>query len=179
MRDRPLYGLLPPPTSALPPPPNISRWGSHGQSPDRSNVRRGRRGKAEKAIPQLGLMCRAHAVRNWKRHQTSRYLVGNLVDRSDMDGRLACESIAESLCVLLWRGAGDSEHRAVTCVACVVAQRRRGVCAARAHWANGEHSWRVLNGQGCARGCAGKHRAPSIAASGRDASALPWFGVCA
>ena len=51
-------------------------------------------------------------MRNWKRHQTSRYLVGNLVDRSDMDGRLACESIAESLCVLLWRGAGDSEHRA-------------------------------------------------------------------
>ena len=29
-----------------------------------------------------------------------------------MDGRLACESIAESLCVLLWCGAGDGEHRA-------------------------------------------------------------------
>ena len=44
IRVAPLPSLLPAPAA----PPNITRWGLHGRSPDRSNVRRGRRGKAGK-----------------------------------------------------------------------------------------------------------------------------------
>ena len=66
IRVAPLPSLLPAPAA----PPNISRWGSHGQSPDRSNVRRGRRGKAgkpENPNPHTRVKVR---MRNWKRHQT-------------------------------------------------------------------------------------------------------------
>ena len=44
IRVAPLPSLLPAPAA----PPNITRWGLHGRTPDRSNVRRGRRGKAGK-----------------------------------------------------------------------------------------------------------------------------------
>ena len=66
IRVAPLPSLLPAPAA----PPNITRWGLHGRSPDRSNVRRGRRGKAgkpENPNPHTRVKVR---MRNWKRHQT-------------------------------------------------------------------------------------------------------------
>ena len=55
-----------------------------------------------------------------------------------------------------------------------VVQRRRGICADRVLLGDGNGSWRALASQGCARGTAGKHRAPPMAVGGRDASALAW-----
>ena len=109
IRVAPLPSLLPAPAA----PPNITRWGLHGRSPDRSNVRRGRRGKAgkpENPNPHTRVKVR---MRNGNGTKLHGIWWGISLTAVIMDGRLACESIAESLCVLLWRGAGDSEHRAV------------------------------------------------------------------
>ena len=169
IRVAPLPSLLPAPAA----PPNITRWGLHGRSPDRSNVRRGRRGKAgkpENPNPRTRVKVRMRKAprRNFGMKLESRRLSSTKnswqcgLAPTDCRRRLAPRPVASS-CV---------RHLAPLCMPRNVVHRWRCVCAAQAHAAGGDDSWRVPASQGCARGIATQHRASPIAIGGCAASAL-------